>query len=247
MDPELNDIPVSPAISPLTLEYTGERMVPEAADPGSLWDHIFRYHFALRYVRNRDVLDVACGEGYGTAAIKKFGARSVIGVDIDEKTCCHARQKYGIDARVGDAARLPFSDASFDTIISFETIEHVADVAKFVDECDRVLRPGGSLVVSTPNVEVYNAGNSGPNPYHCSEMSEEQFISQLRRKFNHLRMYSQHIVWARSWSLRSLAADWSRLSKIRGLYHGSAPYAGCMIIDLPNNMPRRPSGRDSSP
>ena len=55
------------------LPYTGERMVPEASESNTYWEHIYRYRFATRFAKNKRVLDVACGEGYGSAALLKPG------------------------------------------------------------------------------------------------------------------------------------------------------------------------------
>jgi ubiquinone/menaquinone biosynthesis C-methylase UbiE len=206
--------------NPHPLAYTGERMVPEAADRSTLWDHLFRYHFALQFINNRDVLDVACGEGYGTAALAAAGARSVTGVDIDPVTCTHAREKYGIDAKVADATQLPFADRSFDVVVSFETIEHLTNPERFIDECYRVLRPNGVLVISTPEVHEYSELPGHQNPFHCAEMTEEQFAIVIRRRFTGVKIYSQHIVMASKWSYRVVAAVRSPLNRVRGYGRG---------------------------
>ena len=108
------------------MEYTGERMVPEGADAYTFWEHIYRYRFAAAWVEGKNVLDIACGEGYGTAAMLRSGAASVIGVDVSPEACEHAARRYGIKTRLGDAQNVPLENASVDTIISFETIEHVS-------------------------------------------------------------------------------------------------------------------------
>src|SRR5262249_12330831 len=155
-----------------------ERMVPEHAPPAVFWEHIYRYRFASKFVRNRRVLDIACGEGYGAAALLKAGAASVVGIDICPEVCEHARLKYGIDARVGGAHRIPLPDQSIDLIVSFETIEHIEAPERFLDECCRVLAPEGSLIVSTPNRDFYGGSGSG-NPFHCSELSEDEMIALI--------------------------------------------------------------------
>src|SRR6266536_6693906 len=137
------------------LDDTGERMLPEKAAATTFWEHIYRYRFATRFVRGKRVLDIACGEGYGTAALSRAGAASVIGVDISEETCEHARRKYGVDARQGSADQIPLPAQSIDVVVSFETIEHVERPEAFLDECLRVLAPGGMLVLSTPNREAF--------------------------------------------------------------------------------------------
>ena len=83
------------------LENNAERMVPESSGSFTFWEHVYRYAFACRLAEGKRVLDVACGEGYGAAALRKAGAAQVIGVDISEEVCLHARRKYGLDARAG--------------------------------------------------------------------------------------------------------------------------------------------------
>ena len=200
----------------LTMDYTGERMVPEKAEPEVYWEHIYRYRFAVPFVKGKRVLDIACGEGYGTAAIQQAGAASVIGVDISEETCRHAQQKYGVDARVGDAEQIPIPDESVDIVVSFETIEHVPDPGKFLDECLRVLAPGGTLIVSTPNKDIYRVGGVQNNPHHCSEMTEDEFVSQIKARFSTYDLYGQHIKAAPLWSFRSVIGLYSPWSRKRG-------------------------------
>src|SRR5207249_9324746 len=106
-------------------------------------------------VPEKRVLDIACGEGYGSAALARAGAASVVGVDISAEACEHARRKYGVDARVGRADRIPLPAGSIDVIVSFETIEHVERPESFLNECVRVLAPGGALILSTPNREAF--------------------------------------------------------------------------------------------
>jgi ubiquinone/menaquinone biosynthesis C-methylase UbiE len=134
------------------LDATGERLIPEAyAGEIVLAEHVARYRLAGRLAPGRRVLDAACGEGYGTAMLAAAGAASVVGVDVDEQTVAHARRRYELDVRVGDVGRLPFADAAFDLVVSFETIEHVPDPEAALNEFTRVLAPDGLLIVSTPN------------------------------------------------------------------------------------------------
>ncbi len=173
------------------MEFTGERMVPERADPATFWHHVYRYKFAIPYCRGRRVLDVACGEGYGCASIKEAGAASVTGVDISGEACRHARDRYGVNAIEGSALDLPLPDASVDVVVSFETIEHLPDPARFIDECARVLAPGGRLVISSPNRDLYRLRN-GLNPFHCSELSEREFTHVVQRGFEIESIHGQY-------------------------------------------------------
>lgn len=207
-----------PEVKPL--EWTGERMVPEICDRDTILDHVFRYKFAIPFAKGKDVLDIACGEGYGSACLSRLGARSVVGVDIDEETVAHAKIKYGIEARVGNAESIPANDDEFDLVVSFETIEHVADPAAFLDECARVCRPGGTLVVSTPNKEVY-LHDADPNDFHLSEMDAGEFLSLLEKRFSSVELYGQCTTNASWLSLRNCCvatgSPWFKLPGVKRL------------------------------
>ena len=153
----------------MALDYTGERLVPEQAEGYSFWEHAYRYRFALGFARGRTVLDIASGEGYGTAALAAV-AYSAIGVDISAEAVEHAKTRYKIDARGGQAELIPVTDGSAELVVSFETIEHLRSPAVFIRECHRVLAPGGQLIISTPNREVYSSGGHH-NEFHVTEMS----------------------------------------------------------------------------
>ncbi len=171
------------------MEYTGERMVPEGADVTTYLEHVFRYAFACKNVRNRKVLDIASGEGYGTYALSKV-ASGVIGIDVSAEAVAHAKSKYGLDFRVGNAERIPLESGSFDAVVSFETVEHVPNPRLFIEEIYRVLRPGGMVVISTPNKEVYHHGVT-PNPYHCSEMTRVEFLKVMQPYFQVCQLLGQ--------------------------------------------------------
>lgn len=215
----------------LAVENSGERMVPEISASFVFWEHVYRYGFASRFVRGKRVLDVACGEGYGSAGLREAGAKHVIGVDISEGACRHARSRYGLDARLGSAKNIPLDNGSVDVVVSFETIEHVPQPIRFLEECARVLTPGGRLIISTPNREVYSAPGRPINPHHCSEMSEKEFVTALGANFYGITLYSQHLEWAPWWTVRTLSADrtpWGRFKWFRRLLR-SAQFRTCPI------------------
>jgi SAM-dependent methyltransferase len=172
------------------MHYSGERMIPAQADGATFWEHITRYRFAASFVQGKRVLDIACGEGYGAAALSAAGAQQLIGVDVDADTCEHARQTYRVDARQGSAEDIPLADASVDVIVSFETIEHLSSPHRFLEECHRVLAPGGQIVISTPNQPVYDA-RTPANPFHHHEMTLEEFRSSLAKHFTDIRLSGQ--------------------------------------------------------
>lgn len=184
------------------LEFTGERFVP--GTPGEIWyEHWHRYHFAAPLVRGRDVLDVACGEGYGSALLAQ-SARSVAGVDLAVAAIDHARTRYAgrsnLEFRAADCTALPFPDASFDAVVSFETVEHIAAQDAFVDEVRRVLRPDGLFVVSCPNKVEYTDKRNVVNEFHVRELYRDELEGLLGSRFAHLRWYGQRpgffsVVW----------------------------------------------------
>ncbi len=191
---------------------TDERMVPESSHGSTFWEHVARYEFAAARSNGKDVLDIACGEGYGAAAMVDSGARSVVGVDVDPAACDHARSRYGIRAIVGSAESIPLPDSTIDLIVSYETIEHVSDPERFIRECRRVLKPDGELIISTPNMDVYDE-IAEHNPFHISCLSTSNFRKLLLDGFGTVTMYSQRPLRAPWWSVRAFAADqslWTR-------------------------------------
>ncbi len=194
-----------------------ERMEPGRAHPRIFWEHVYRYRFAKDFARGKRVLDIACGEGYGSQALARAGAAHVIGIDIAPDVCEHARRKYGLDARVGDAERIPLPDRSIDLTVSFETLEHVADPPAFLEECARVLVADGTLVVSTPNRPVYT-GEGTRNPFHQVEYDVDEFRQLLLARFRDVRLFTQFPRSAAWWSARSLCAERSPWLRLRGYW-----------------------------
>jgi len=154
------------------VSFSSERLVPEEAVEASLQEHVARYRFARDRVKGR-ILDVACGTGYGTAML------GAVGADLSLEALRYAR-RHPAAYVAADAARLPFG-RSFDAVVSFETIEHVPDPARFVAECARVLRPGGLLLVSTPNRELWSPRSPKPlQKHHFREFNRREFLEVLR-------------------------------------------------------------------
>ena len=177
------------------LEFTGERFLPEVAGQIA-FEHLHRYHFAAPLVRGFDVLDVACGEGYGSDILSNV-AKSVVGVDIAAEAVAHATARYGAENLhfvEASAASLPFPDACFDAVVSFETIEHHDKHEEMMSEIHRVLRPGGILIVSSPNKLHYSVETGYRNPYHVKELFREEFIELAKRHFSHVALFGQRVV-----------------------------------------------------
>src|SRR5438105_3205393 len=171
-----------------------ERIVPgETSEAAAVTlAHFERYQFAARYVGGKDVLDVACGSGYGAPILCSAGARSYLGVDISARAISHAEARYQVASKTrfirGDACHLSaVPDSSVDTAISFETVEHLANPNGFLSNLRRVLRSQGQLIISTPNRTVFSPGNSlaskPSNPFHLREWNHPEFKLLVRQYF----------------------------------------------------------------
>lgn len=168
-----------------------ERIVPDETEPGIVALHRKRYEFALPLCAQREVLDAGCGVGYGTAVLAA-SARRVVGVDRDPAAIAYARRRYGapnVEFRVGDLLELDLEDDSFDVVCSFETIEHVREPERLLRELRRVLRAGGTCLLSTPRVD--ETAVRPDNPFHEVELSRADFESLLRRFFPYVGLYGQ--------------------------------------------------------
>jgi len=167
------------------IEFTGERFVP--TEHGVIrQEHLHRYAWCLPLVEGKDVLDVASGEGYGSAMLASK-ARSVRGVDISHDAVTHAAERYAALGNLrylqGSAAAIPLADDSVDVVVSFETIEHLLEQDEMMAEIRRVLRPDGILVMSSPNKEVYSDQAGYHNDYHVKELYLNEFQALLEKYF----------------------------------------------------------------
>jgi hypothetical protein len=177
------------------LPFTGERLTSEFGGQTEM-EHLHRYMLARHLCRGRDVLDIACGEGYGAALLGQ-AASTVIGVEVAEDAVAHAIANYAranLCFRRGDARRIPLDDGSVDVVVSFETIEHIEEQETFLAEVRRVLRPGGKLIVSTPDRDSYSPADRPANPYHVMELTREEFVTLLNRHFRHVTMLWQRTL-----------------------------------------------------
>lgn len=200
------------------MEITGERYFPRIGnmvfapfEPFVSYEHWHRYCYALPFVEGKVVLDIASGEGYGSAFLADR-AELVYGVDISEEAVQHARANYvreNLHYLHGSAESIPIpGEHCFDVIVSFETVEHLdADSQeRFAAEIRRLLRPDGVLLISTPNRDTYNHGESQGNPYHFHEFRKDEFLAYLRQSFAHVCLLSQHVYpMSYIWNLESHA------------------------------------------
>lgn len=178
------------------LPWTGERYVPEIHGEIEL-EHLHRYALARDLAAGRDVLDIACGEGYG-AMLLAGAAKSVIGVDIAEEIVRHAQEKYaGSNLRFaqGSCASIPLEANSIDLVTSFETIEHHDQHEQMLAEIKRVLRPNGVLIISSPDKYHYSEARGYRNEFHVKELYLEEFSKLIGSRFAHFAMYGQRVCY----------------------------------------------------
>lgn len=158
------------ASAPLPL--TGERTVPGIPEE-NYWfrRHEVVYLDLLPHCAGARVVDAGFGEGYGADLISRT-ARSVVGLDYDRQAAEHVARRYPrVTVVRSNLAALPLADNSVDVVVNFQVIEHLWDQPQFVRECLRVLRPGGKLLISTPNRITFSPGRDTPlNPFHTREL-----------------------------------------------------------------------------
>lgn len=164
------------------LHLTGERTVPGIPEE-NYW---FRRHEAaylalLPHCADAAVLEAGCGEGYGAGLIARH-ARRVLALDYDVPTTEHVARRYpDVTVARANLAHLPVADRAVDIVANFQVIEHLWDQGGFLAECHRVLRPGGKLLVTTPNRLTFTPDSDTPlNPFHTRELAPSELDGLLR-------------------------------------------------------------------
>lgn len=150
--------------------------------------HLERYRFACELLEpGQKVLDIACGTGYGTDMLLKHGCE-VIGADIDDGILEVAKKKWNHrEFRKADVLNLSFEEGLFDAVVSFETMEHVTDGERFLSEMNRVIKPGGIFVCSTPNIRY-----TAHPPFHLKEYKPGEFFALIGSYFSDVQRYGQY-------------------------------------------------------
>lgn len=173
-----------------------ERIVPDqiADDPASqsiLQIHLRRYETAARYAKDKRVLDIACGVGYGSKMLRLAGAASVVGVDLSQDTLAYARKNHqaeGLQFVCANAEEFEWPEP-FDLIVSFETLEHLPHPDQFIRQMNQLLTPEGYLILSVPLGETRHL-----DAYHLHAFSQEDVFSLIEQ--------------AGFWIERSRCDDW---------------------------------------
>lgn len=179
-------------VADVPMGFTGERYTTQMGGEVEQ-EHRHRYLLAVPYCKGKRVLDIASGEGYGSAMLATV-ASHVTGVDIDESAIQHAAECYQKDTLEyvhGSATAIPLPDHSVDVLVSFETIEHFMGHDAFISEIRRVLVPGGLVIMSSPNKEIYATTHGNHNEFHVSELTKQEFWDLLSNAFENVRSLQQ--------------------------------------------------------
>jgi SAM-dependent methyltransferase len=163
------------------LPLTGERTGPGVPEENYWYArHEAAYAELVGHCAGAVVLEAGCGEGYGADLLAGVAHR-VLALDYDQPACAHAHRAYPrIDVLRGNLVQLPIRDGALDVVVNFQVIEHLWDQAGFLAECARVLRPGGTLLVTTPNRITFSPGRDTPlNPFHTRELSGPELAGLL--------------------------------------------------------------------
>jgi dTDP-4-amino-4,6-dideoxygalactose transaminase/SAM-dependent methyltransferase len=179
-----------------------ERFVPGRASGRMSEDHFARYKFAAQFVKDKKVLDIACGAGYGSKLLKEGGAKAVDGVDISKEAINFAKTKYSIDGvnfAVADAETYS-PGKRYDAIVSFETIECVEDLGTVLKNFHNLLEPGGMILISSHNrivtsPKLKSVLEKPANPFHAREFTVQELLQELKQ--SGFMMYGDYLFGQR--------------------------------------------------
>ena len=201
------------------LELTGERTLPDVpAENYWFRRHLAVYEWIAERCRGLDVVDMACGEGYGSELLSRR-ARRVTGVDANPEAHEHARLKYERPG-VRFARELVERYAeSCDALVFLQTIEHIQDPRALLDHFRSLLRPGGTAYVSTPNVLTLAppGARKSDNPWHLREYRAEEFRALCEGSFERVELLG--LFHARKLRLHeeALRLGWDRAHRALGI------------------------------
>lgn len=189
------------------IEFTGERVVLGKSPAFLEVAHIARYQFASTLVKDKVVVDLGCGSGYGSKILAEAGASQVIGIDIDPEAIAFCQKEYtnpNLSFHTADAVQIEIffkeklPDLSPDVIVCFEVIEHLIRPLEVIGQLRQILKSGGKLIISTPNRDLSSPHRryweEPQNQYHVREFARTEFSKMLTRQhFSVVGVYGQAI------------------------------------------------------
>lgn len=179
------------------MKKTTERLVPDrhGTVEERVIDAMHRYAYTLLgefATPSSRVLEVGFGEGYGSAIVRPL-VGEYVGVEVDAGVVEHAVARYGaptVTFLLYDGLRLPFQDEAFDVVFAFQVLEHVRDAPAFLTEAHRVARPGGRILIVTPNRAHRVADGERPwNRYHVREYNSRELGELMRAICGSVELY----------------------------------------------------------
>ena len=199
-----------PGVPPLHL--TGERTLPDVPEENYWFQrHLAVYEWIAERAHGRRIVDLACGEGYGSAVLGRTAA-SVVGVDANPEAFEHARLKYTGGTVRFERDMVETWTGDVDCVVFLQTIEHVQDPGAVLDRLRELVGPGGVAYVSTPNVLTLapaGAERSG-NPWHVREYRPEEYRELCARHFAHvelLGLFHARRLRAHQWAIEHAGWD----------------------------------------
>jgi len=181
-----------------------ERFVFHQRGSGDIFQqHLARYRFAGSFVRDRKVIDVACGTGYGSALLADSGASRVVGVDVSAESIAGARAAWrrpNLVFEQRDALTIDQLEP-VDVAVSFETVEHLEDPERFLGAVRGIVAPDGVFLVSTPERQGGSLGDKPDNPFHLREWNRQEFTELLTRHFGTVDFHGQYVMVKRAFPL----------------------------------------------
>jgi SAM-dependent methyltransferase len=200
-----------PGVPPL--ELTGERTLPDVPEENYWYQrHLVVYEWIAARVIGRRVVDMACGEGYGSEVLSR-GAAEVVGVDANPEAHEHAKARYVRQNLRFERDLIETWSGDVDTVVFLQTIEHLEDPGAALEHFKALVGPGGVVYVSTPNVLTLapdGAERSG-NPWHVHEYRPEEFEALCRAHFARVEIHGLfHARRLRAHEL-ALKAGWDRV------------------------------------
>ncbi|HEY2335375.1 MAG TPA: class I SAM-dependent methyltransferase [Solirubrobacterales bacterium] len=164
-----------PGVPPLPL--TGERTLPDLPEENYWYRrHLIVYEWIAERVAGKRVVDMACGEGYGSAVLSR-AAESVVGVDANPEAHEHARLRYARSNLRFERDLVESFAEPCDAVVFLQTIEHVEDAGAILEHFKSMLAPGGVAYVSTPNLLTLAppGAEKSDNPWHLREYRAAEF------------------------------------------------------------------------
>jgi 2-polyprenyl-3-methyl-5-hydroxy-6-metoxy-1,4-benzoquinol methylase len=202
-------------MAPLTL--TGERTLPGIVAENYWYRrHEAAYRLVASHCVAATVLEAGCGEGYGAELLRQAGACRILALDYDPDVVGYVRRRYPALMLIrANVVHLPCRDETVDVVVALQVIEHLWEQPRFVDECARVLRPGGTLAVTTPNRLTFATPHAAGNPFHSRELSAEELMELVTPAFHGSLRGLGHAERLRRWEAAhgslvdlQLAAGW---------------------------------------